>query len=133
MNRVQPDEIQFNYSDGKVQYAEAAYITENKTREQVKSEVQGGIAMLWENVRKSPDMDILQTEIVEDEDKIWAKSTFVQDVDSAFASIVKELSANLAQSDPELLVASIMPVIDRINVEEVAENLAEIEAEGMEE
>lgn len=133
MNRIAPDEIDFHYEDGKVVYAEAAHIKDGKTREQVKSEVQGGIALLWENVRKSPDMDILQSEVIEEEDKIWAKTTFVQDVDSATASIIKELSANLVQNDPELFVASIMPIMDRIDTEEVAENLAEQEVEEMEE
>ena len=121
MNRVSPDEIEFHYEDGKVVYAEAAHIKDGKTREQVKKEVQGGIALLWENVRKSPDMDVVQSELIEEEDKVWAKTTFIQDVDSAIASIIKELSANLVQKDPELFAVAVVPIMDRIDMEEVAD------------
>lgn len=114
MNRVTPDEIEFKFKDDRVEYREAAYITKDKDRDQVRNEVTGGIAMLWENAFQNPNIAMVESEIVEEEDKIWAVSVFEQDCIEAMASLMSELGGNVVSADQELFARKMLPLLERV-------------------
>jgi hypothetical protein len=74
MNRITPGEIKFEQTaDGNLHYAEAVHIKNHDTRDQARQTVEGGLAVLWENVRTHPNMELAGTVIEEDSDLFAAK------------------------------------------------------------
>ena len=115
MSRVNPDEIEFKYKDGKVEYREAAYITDEKDFQQVRSEVEGGIAMLWENAFQNDSIQMLESKVVEEDDKVWAVSVFNQDSVEAMAALMSELAGAVLDQNQELFARKMLPMMERID------------------
>jgi 3-phosphoglycerate kinase len=113
LNRINPDEIKFEYSGGEVHYAEATDIENHDSKQEARTCVEGGLAVLWENVRNHPRMELVETSIEEDDDKIWAVCHFKQDSVEAMASLMGELAGTLIEHDPELFAAKITPLVRR--------------------
>lgn len=96
-----------------MEYREAGYITEEKTREQVKNEVTGGLAMLWENAFQNPSITMVESRVEEEDSKIWAVSVFEQSSVEAMASLISELGGNVVAEDPELFARKMLPLLQR--------------------
>jgi len=99
-----------------VEYREALYITEEKTREQVRKEVTGGLAMLWENAFQNPSITIVESRVEEEENKIWAISIFEQDCIEAMAALISELGGNVVAEDQELFARKMLPLLQRVDI-----------------